>query len=91
MFHTFCFKGMELLVKGKHSNVLFKNAFQNMNELCLARTQWSSRVGVEECVREFIQQRTVRKHYFGVTMSKSNLSIVHVNHQGRRSQKCMTV
>ena len=91
MFHTFCFKGMELLVKGKHSSVLFKNAFQTMNELCLARTQWSSRVGVEECVREFIQQRTVRKHYFGVTMSKSNLSIVHVNHQGMLSRKCMTV
>lgn len=72
-------------MKGKHSSVLFKNAFRNMNELCLARTQWSSRVGVEECVREFIMQRKIRKHYFGVTMSKSNLSIVHVNHQGIHS------
>lgn len=82
LFQSLRCERMELLVKSRQSSIVFKNAFQNMNELCLARTQWNARVGIEKCVRQFVSQRKSQKLYFGVTASKSNLSIVQVNDHG---------
>lgn len=73
---------MELTVKCRNSQLLIRNAFNSMNELCIARTQWNNRVNTATIVDQFIKERSTNCYFYGIVFSKENLSIAKVNNSG---------
>ena len=73
---------MSLVIRGRHSQLLLRNAFTSMSELAVARAQWSTRANVASYVKEFVQKHSASDRFFGVLISKDNMSICEVNHLG---------